>query len=148
MAEASPWFEDVEIGDALPVLAVSVGRTQLFLFSAATNNAHRIHYDQTWAVDEEGLKDIVVHGPLHGALAARSVTDWAGPDAHMTNYAMRHKRPAFPGDELRFKGQVTAKRHQGGKAIVEVDVEETNAQGEVLGSAMISVALPLRAKTA
>ena len=144
MGEQTPCYDDVEVGDLLPVLSTTVGRTQLFLFSAATNNAHRIHYDQTWAVQEEGLRDIVVHGPLHGALAARSVTDWAGPDAMMAGYAMRRRRPAIPGDELRFQGTVSAKRLQGGKGIVEVEVEETNAQGEVRGSALISVALPRR----
>lgn len=147
MGDLSPRYDDVEVGDSLPILSTTVGRAQLFLFSAATNNAHRIHYDQTWAVEEEGLRDIVVHGPLHGALAARAVTDWAGPDAMMTGYAMRHRRPAFPGDELRFRGRVSAKRRQGGKGIVEVEVEETNGQGEVLGSALISVALPFREKT-
>ena len=64
-----------------------------------------------------------------------AVKGWAG---------LSRFRPAFPGDELRFQGTVSAKRLQGGKGIVEVEVEETNAQGEVLGSALISVALPRR----
>lgn len=144
MTSRSPRFEDVSLGDRLPALVTPVGRAQLFLFSAATNNAHRIHYDPTWAVHEEGLRDVVIHGPLHGALMARSVTDWAGPDARMTGYAMRHRRPGFAGDELRFEGEVVAKSQRDGLNIVDVDVTETNAAGEVLGSGRISVALPAR----
>lgn len=36
----------------------------LFRFSAVTFNAHRIHYDRSYAVDVERYPDLVVHGPL------------------------------------------------------------------------------------
>ncbi len=36
----------------------------LFRFSALTFNAHRIHYDRPYAVNEEGYPGLVVHGPL------------------------------------------------------------------------------------
>ncbi|KAF7197742.1 Mesaconyl-C(4)-CoA hydratase [Pseudocercospora fuligena] len=38
---------------------------ELFRVSALTFNAHRIHYDKPWAVDVEGHRDLVVHGPLN-----------------------------------------------------------------------------------
>lgn len=37
---------------------------QLFRFSALTFNTHLIHYDRAWAREEEGLEDLLVHGPL------------------------------------------------------------------------------------
>jgi 3-methylfumaryl-CoA hydratase len=36
----------------------------LFRFSAATFNAHRIHYDHTYVTAEEGYPALVVHGPF------------------------------------------------------------------------------------
>ena len=39
----------------------------LFRFSAATYNSHRIHYDQAYARDVEGYPDLVVHGPFTAA---------------------------------------------------------------------------------
>lgn len=36
----------------------------LFRFSAITFNTHRVHYDRVWAREEEGLEDLLVHGPL------------------------------------------------------------------------------------
>lgn len=36
----------------------------LFRFSALTFNAHRIHYDRPYAMQEEGYPGLVVHGPL------------------------------------------------------------------------------------
>ncbi|EME82704.1 uncharacterized protein MYCFIDRAFT_203369 [Pseudocercospora fijiensis CIRAD86] len=38
---------------------------ELFRISALTFNAHRIHYDRPWAVEVEGHRDLVVHGPLN-----------------------------------------------------------------------------------
>lgn len=143
----SPRYEDLSIGDRLPPFVTVVSRAQMFLFSAATNNAHRIHYDRSWAIEEEGLRDIVVHGPLHGALMARAVTDWAGPEARMTGYAMRHRRPGFPDEEIRFDGEVVAMRRQDGQNIVDVEIRETNANGEILGTGRISVALLSREAT-
>ena len=144
MNTAARCIEEIRIGEQIPALVTTLSRAQLFLFSAATNNAHRIHYDRSWAVEVEGLKDVVVHGPLHGALMARSVTDWMGPAACLTSYAIRHLRPGFPGDQLRFEGQVVGKRDEKGLHLVDIEVKETNGDGELLGSAQISVAFPSR----
>ena len=40
----------------------------LFRFSALTFNAHRIHYDRSFAQEVEGYADLVVHGPLQAML--------------------------------------------------------------------------------
>ncbi len=41
---------------------------QLFRYSALTFNAHRIHYDRTYATTVEHYPDLVVHGPLQAAM--------------------------------------------------------------------------------
>lgn len=41
---------------------------QLMRYSALTYNSHRIHYDRTYAVKEEGCLGLVVHGPLVATL--------------------------------------------------------------------------------
>lgn len=55
-------------------LTLVVNEVLLFRFSALTYNAHRIHYDQSWA-SREGYDGLVVHGPLQalmmGELARR-----------------------------------------------------------------------------
>jgi 3-methylfumaryl-CoA hydratase len=45
----------------------------LFRFSALTFNAHRIHYDREYAMQEEGYPGLVVHGPLNAVLIANLV---------------------------------------------------------------------------
>ncbi|WP_107706327.1 mesaconyl-C4 CoA hydratase [Nocardioides allogilvus] len=50
-----------------PSLTLTVDEALLFRFSALTYNAHRIHYDHTWA-RMEGYTDLVVHGPLQALM--------------------------------------------------------------------------------
>jgi len=50
----APRIEDVKPGDLLPPMVRNASRAQLFLFSAATNNPHRIHYDRPYA-ESEGM---------------------------------------------------------------------------------------------
>jgi hydroxyacyl-ACP dehydratase HTD2-like protein with hotdog domain len=138
------YFEDVNAGDEIPTLSVTVDPVQMFFFSAATYNGHRIHYDKTWATEVEGYPDILVHGPLQAALLARALTDWAGGGGRLVNYAVQNRATAFPGEELRFKGTVTAKREENGTALVELAIQGEKGENEVLMPGTATVSLPRR----
>ena len=62
-------INDVAVGDDLPVMAKNASRAQLFLYSAASFNPHRIHYDREYAREVEGYEGLVFHGPLTATLA-------------------------------------------------------------------------------
>ncbi len=47
---------------------VDVGPVRLFRYSAATYNAHRIHYDRDYAREIEKYSGLVVHGPMQATL--------------------------------------------------------------------------------
>jgi hydroxyacyl-ACP dehydratase HTD2-like protein with hotdog domain len=137
-------FEDVSVGDEIPVLTATVDPAQMFFFSAATYNGHRIHYDRTWAVDVEGHRDILVQGPLQAALLARAITDWAGGRGRLVRFSYQHRASAYPGQELRFKGSVTAKREEDGHALVDLAVRGENGDAELLMPGTATVSLPKR----
>jgi hydroxyacyl-ACP dehydratase HTD2-like protein with hotdog domain len=138
------YFEDVQEGDEIPTLSITVDSTQMFFFSAATYNGHRIHYDRTWAIDVEGYPDILVHGPLQAALLARALTDWAGGDGRLVRYSIQNRASAFPGEELRFRGTVTGKREENGRALVDLSIRGEKGQDEVLMPGTATVSLPTR----
>ena len=138
------YFEDVNAGDPIPALTVIVDETQLFFFSAATYNGHRIHHDKTWATEVEGYPNVLVHGPLQAALLARAVTDWAGPDGRLVSYAIQNRASAFPGEELRFTGTVTAKRDDGERGLVDLEIHGEKGEAEVLMPGTATVSLPRR----
>jgi hydroxyacyl-ACP dehydratase HTD2-like protein with hotdog domain len=136
-------YEDVDAGDSLPTLTVTVDERQLFFFSAATYNGHRIHYDKEWARTIEGYDNVLVQGPLQAALLARAITDWIGGRGRLVEYALQNRAIAFPGEELSFGGIVTAKRLAGNEGLV--DLEIAGRRGDtVLMPGTATVALPLR----
>jgi hydroxyacyl-ACP dehydratase HTD2-like protein with hotdog domain len=139
------YFEDVSVGDEIPALSVTVDETQMFFFSAATYNGHRIHYDKNWAKDVEGYPNILVHGPLQAALLARAVTDWVGADGRLVSYAIQNRASAFPGEELRFTGTVTATHDDGdGRGLVDLEIRGEKGEDQVLMPGTATVSLPKR----
>jgi hydroxyacyl-ACP dehydratase HTD2-like protein with hotdog domain len=139
-------YEDVEPGDRLPQLVVTVDETQMFFFSAATYNGHRIHYDKDWARDREGYDDILVQGPLQAALLARAVTDWIGGAGRLVEYSVQNRAIALPGQPLTFGGTVTGKRLADGAGLVDLDIA-ARRDDTVLMPGTATVALPLRVES-
>jgi hydroxyacyl-ACP dehydratase HTD2-like protein with hotdog domain len=138
------YFEDVSVGDPIPVLTLVVDETQMFFYSAATYNGHRIHYDKAWATEVEGYPNTLVHGPLQAALLARAVTDWAGPDGRLVSFSFQNRASAFAGDELSFAGAVTGKHDDGDRSLVDLEIREEKDGGQVLVPGTATVSLPRR----
>lgn len=136
------YFEDIDAGDAIPVLTVTVDETQMFFFSAATYNGHRIHYDKDWARDTEGYDDVLVHGPLQAALLSRALTDWIGGDGRLVMFSVQNRAVAHPGQALTFGAVVTGKRPEG---LVDLDIFCKRGD-DVLMPGTATVALPQREK--
>jgi hydroxyacyl-ACP dehydratase HTD2-like protein with hotdog domain len=136
-------YEDVNTGDKIPVLTVTVTETQMFFFSAATYNGHRIHYDKDWARDVEGYDNVLVHGPLQAALLSRALTDWIGGDGRLVAFSVQNRAIAYPGQALTFGGVVTGKRMADSVACVDLDIFCRRGD-DVLMPGTATVALPRR----
>jgi hydroxyacyl-ACP dehydratase HTD2-like protein with hotdog domain len=134
------YFDDVATGDAIPVLTVTVDETQMFFFSAATYNGHRIHYDKEWARDREGYDNVLVQGPLQAALLSRALTDWIGGDGRLVAFSVQNRAIALPGQALSFGGVVTEKRADG---LVDLDIYCKRGD-DILMPGTATVALPQR----
>lgn len=76
----------------------------LFRFSAITFNSHRIHYDAPYAVNEEGYRGLVVHGPLTSSLLLDLAARQFGANA-VKYFAFRAQSPAFAGESLHLVGR-------------------------------------------
>src|ERR1700749_476405 len=138
------YFEDVSVGDPIPVLTLIVDETQMFFYSAATYNGHRIHYDKAYATEVEGYPDTLVHGPLQASLLARTVTDWAGPGGRLVSFSFQNRASAFAGDELSFAGTVIGKRADGDRGLVDLELRADKGPGQVLMPGTATVSLPRR----
>ncbi|GAA0710803.1 hypothetical protein Drose_24765 [Dactylosporangium roseum] len=129
-------------GDELPVLETTVSRAQLFFFSAATYNGHRIHYDRDWATTVEGHPDILVHGPLQSALMMKVLTDWVGTRGRVVSMSITNRASAYPDQLLRFCATVTGRRRGADAAdLVDVELRALNQEGTVLMSGKASLSI-------
>ncbi len=138
------YFEDVGVGEQIPTLDVTVDETQLFFFSAATYNGHRIHYDKQWAQTVEGYDDVLVQGPLQAALLARAIGDWIGGRGRLVSFAVQNRATAHPGEPLTFGGEVTGKRlTDSGAGLVDLDIAGRRDE-TVLMPGTATVELPRR----
>jgi 3-methylfumaryl-CoA hydratase len=80
----------------------SPNTTDLFRFSAATFNSHRIHYDLPYAVNAEGYPGLLVHGPFTAAklfvFAQRQAR------ASISEFTCRATAPLFVSQPVRLTG--------------------------------------------
>ena len=95
----------------------------LFRFSAATFNSHRIHYDLPYATAEEGYPGLVVHGPFTAAKLF-AVARAHGP---IRRFSFQARAPLFGGQPINLgQAEVPDRFHaircDGGVAMV-ADVE-------------------------
>lgn len=128
---------DVAAGDEMAPATRNASRVQLFLYSAATHNPHRIHYDRDYAA-QEGHPDIIVHGPLQGAWLSQYVTSWAGPRGRMLTLTWQNRRSALPERDYVFRGRVRGIEG----AVVDLEIWAEDVDGAVIMPGTATVRLP------
>jgi hydroxyacyl-ACP dehydratase HTD2-like protein with hotdog domain len=138
----APFFEDVEVGCEIPSLTKTPDNLQLFMFSAATWNLHRIHFDADFARRHDGLPNVLTHRPLLGSFLSQLLTDWLGDNGRILRLEWSNRGPAVPGDVLTCRGRVVKKYRVPDKAIVELEVwiEKANDETIVPGKAEVVLA--------
>ncbi|WP_256839181.1 MaoC/PaaZ C-terminal domain-containing protein [Ornithinimicrobium faecis] len=97
----------VQAGQQLDEMLRVTDEAQMFLFCAATWNAHRIHYDRDWA-RHEGYPDLVVQGTLQGAWLADMAVQWAEGRGQLRRFHFKNRGTAFLGEELIVHGEVVS----------------------------------------
>jgi len=80
--------------------------TLLMRFSAATSNAHRIHYDWPYATQIEGYPGLVVHGPLM-TLALVQTYRLTGSLRPVIGLRHRNLAPLFCGQPAQLRATAT-----------------------------------------
>ena len=133
----------ITVGTPITPYELTPTTVRLFRFSAATWNAHRIHFDGAYAA-AEGYPGVLVQSHLHGCLLLNAVLEWAGPDATPVRFAWRNRGIAVAGDRLTVTGCVTAvdgPDGASGGSVVTVELEERNQHGDLCAPGRAVVAL-------
>ena len=92
-------YDDVEVGEALPNRSFPITRADLIRYAGASGDFNPIHWNARFATGV-GLPDVIAHGMLTMAAAARLVTDWVGDPGAVVDYSVRFtKAVVVPDDE-------------------------------------------------
>jgi acyl dehydratase len=130
------------VGDVVPELVREPTEVQLFAFSAVTWNTHRIHYDRTYAREQEGYPDVLVQSHLHACFMAQAVAEAWGPAARIVALGWQNRGVAVPGDRLTVTGEVTAVQRDGDATRIELGLEERTQAGDLCVKGWATVVLP------
>ncbi|MDQ1641907.1 MAG: hypothetical protein QOJ90_1258 [Actinomycetota bacterium] len=139
---ATVGYGDVEVGSTLPAVTLPVRRLDLVRYAGASGDFNVIHWNERIA-RSVGLPDVIAHGMLTMALAARVVTDWVGDPGAVMEYGVRFTRPVpVPDDDsgavVEVVGTVAEKLAD---SRVRVDLVVTSGGQKVLGRAQAVVQL-------
>jgi len=93
-----PTYDEVEVGAALPARTFPLQRVDLVRYCGASGDVNVIHWNERVAT-AVGLPDVIAHGMLTMAVAARVVTDWTGDPGALLSYRVRFSRPVVVPDD-------------------------------------------------
>jgi len=93
-----PTYDEVEVGTALPPRTFPLQRVDLVRYCGASGDYNVIHWNERVAT-AVGLPDVIAHGMLTMAVAARVVTDWTGDPGSLQSYRVRFSRPVVVPDD-------------------------------------------------
>ncbi|MDQ1732425.1 MAG: hypothetical protein QOK10_2584 [Pseudonocardiales bacterium] len=136
-------LKDIEVGTELPSQTFQIERESMIRYAGASGDFNQIHWDEAFAVGV-GLPNVIAHGMLTMAVAARIVTDWIGDPGAILDYGVRFTRPvvveATAPTQLEVTGKVRAMDAEAATAVVDISA---SVNGEtVLARARATVRLP------
>ena len=138
------YFEDAVPGQEVTGFSRHVTLTDLVMYAGATWDFHRFHYDAAF-VQARGFPAPFVDGQMVGALLAKQLMDWGGPDAFVRRLSYRLRAMIFAGDRVTGTGVVTATRLEGDRPLVVCALAiRKDDSTEVVTDALGVVELPRR----
>jgi acyl dehydratase len=136
----TPRFDELQVGDALPPLALPpIDRTTLALFAGASNDHNPMHIDIDFA-RRGGMPDVFAHGMLSMAYLGRLLTQW------VDQRRIRQVNARFAGithlaDQITCTGKVVEKFETDGERRVKLQIQTANQDGQVkiVGDATVAL---------
>lgn len=133
---------DVEVGQALPPLAIHISRENLVQYTGASLDRNRIHWDERFATSV-GLPDVIAHGMFTMGSVINIVSDWVGDAGRIVEYGTRFTKPVVvpydSGADVVVTAVVAAVDDQTKRATVELTA--MCGSDKVLGRAIAVVVL-------
>jgi acyl dehydratase len=139
-APASPSFDDLTVGDELPLHHTRLSRGDLVNYAGVAGDANPLHWDENIA-RLAGQPDVIAHGMLTMGLGASFVSSWTDDPGSVSRYAVRLSQPAVvPADggaDIEYSGKIKSLDPQTRTGIVLVGAK---SQGrKIFGLATVNI---------
>jgi len=132
-----PTIDSIAAGDTLPERDHFATNVSLFMYNAAVWNAHRIHYDERYATEEEHHRGVVIDGPLQGDWLTQVVIDWLGEDGSLVEFEYSNRRASMLGETLTAGGAIAD--IQGATVTLTLFIRNENGEITTPGRAVVEL---------
>ncbi len=112
-------FEELAIGQELPVTARVVTREDVEAYARASGDLNPLHREEEVA-RAAGFPGIVAHGMLTMGTLTSALVGWLGDPAALTRLKAQFRSPVFPGERLESGGSVRSLDPATRTAVLEV----------------------------
>jgi len=137
------YFEDVQVGDAIPrLIKSSVTHLQLVRYAGASGDFNPLHTDPKIG-EMLGLGGIISHGMLIMGFVGQMLSDYVGPTA-LRKFDVRFKGMTHLDDVITCTGTITEKFEADGEARISGRVKAADQNGDVKLIGTFVAALPRR----
>jgi len=137
------YFEDVQVGDAIPrLIKSSVTHLQLVRYAGASGDFNPLHTDPKIG-EMLGLGGIISHGMLIMGFVGQMLSDYVGPTA-LRKFDVRFKGMTYLDDVITCTGTITEKFEADGEARISGRVKAADQNGDVKLIGTFVAALPRR----
>ena len=140
---AKLYYEDVQVGDAIPKLVKSpVSHLQLVRYAGASGDFNPLHTDPKIG-ELIGIGGIIAHGMLIMGFVGQLLSDYVGPMA-LRKFGVRFKGMTRLDDVITCTGTITEKYEADGESRIAGKVQATDQNGEVKVAGTFVAAVPRR----
>lgn len=123
-------WETLTEGEPVPTrIEAPLTVTDFVRYQGASGDMNPIHHDSEFA-QKAGYDRPFAVGMFPGGLLAAHAAAWLGPE-NLRRYKVQFRERAWPGDVLTYGGHVTAKRSDGGRRFVDLELLATRQTGSV-----------------
>ncbi|MDY7102263.1 MAG: MaoC/PaaZ C-terminal domain-containing protein [Actinomycetota bacterium] len=124
-----PTYADVNVGDDLPELVKAPDRSQLVKYAAGSGDFNPLHFDPDFPQVAQ-IGDNIVHGRMKYAALGELVSNWLDHGGWVQRIACQYRGMDMRGATFTCKGTVTAKRTEGDRKLVDLEVWTEDAGGK------------------
>ncbi|MBE1536961.1 hotdog family protein [Actinomadura algeriensis] len=137
-------FEDVRVGEELPVVDYPLTVYRLVMAAGANRDFNSIHHNTEYA-RKTGAPEMYANTQFLLTAWERCVRDWTGPaGAIRAIRGFRMRSFNTVGDTMRVRAEVKDARVEDGRGVVEITIRCENAAGVSVGPGTVVVVLPRR----